>query len=457
MRKRKLDIPGPFQFPFIGNLIQAQANIHRLPEFCYECCKKYGLTWHFVIPGGQTIVVAADPACAEYILKTNFENYEKGDHFKDVLKDLLGDGIFNADGSLWKTQRQVASHLFKVKELRDMVPVFHSHAQHVLERLESVCDTGKGIDVSDLFFKFTLDSIGEIAFGYNIDSIHSDAPFARAFDKSQEYALQGFMTPKFLWKLIQRVSPDAKEQMKVINDFAYKLLKERKQDPELHSRKDLLSRYMVMEDQEFSDSYLRDIIMNFSIAGRDTTAQTLSWTFYLLALNPEKQKPLLEEIQSVISNGNVPDYDALKDMKYTKGVINESLRLFPPVPVDLKVAVKDDVLPNGYKIPAGTSVAWTAWGMGRLEQFWNKPEEFMPERWLDAEENKKRHPFLFIPFQAGPRTCLGQNMAYMETKMLLSLILAKYELRLTPDQLITYKKALTLPPASGIMMTVHRR
>jgi cytochrome P450 len=455
-RKTALDIPGPKPLPFVLNLWEVLANRNRVPDYLVELTHKYGKTWYFRIPLGDTNVITADPACAEYILKTNFKNYVKGPQFKEKLQSLLGDGIFNSDGEMWKEQRQIASHLFKVKELKDMMVVFEKHGREVLHLLHAASDTQIVLNIADIFFRFTLDSIGEIAFGHNIDSLHKQVPFSAAFDDAQQSAVDRFFEPT--WK----ISPELgfKKSLKVLNQFALKVIGERRASG-TEGRKDLLSRYLQMEMKKADDNYLRDVILNFMIAGRDTTAQTLAWAVYLLAQNPDKEAELLKEIDRVsegLPDGALPSYDDFKQMKYLLGVINETLRLYPPVPSDPKMALEDDVLPNGYKIKAGAHVVWNAYVMGRMEEYWKDALKFLPERWLDPEQHKARHAFLFIPFQAGPRTCLGQNMAYLEAKMLLFMILRDYTIRLRPGHSpVTYRRSLTLPMKDGLHVLISHR
>jgi len=142
-------------------------------------------------------------------------------------------------------------------------------------------------------------------------------------------------------------------------------------------------------------------------------------------------------------------------MKYLRVVIDETLRLYPPVPWDPKFAVHDDVLPSGCKVPAGALVSWSAYAMGRLERYWEEPEKFDPTRFLSASE--KRHPFLFIPFQAGPRICLGQQMAYLEVSVVLCTLLRKFRFHLVPNQDITYVPNITWLAKNGIKMVVESR
>mmetsp|Transcript_7964 Transcript_7964/g.8784 ORF Transcript_7964/g.8784 Transcript_7964/m.8784 type:complete len:207 (-) Transcript_7964:91-711(-) len=194
------------------------------------------------------------------------------------------------------------------------------------------------------------------------------------------------------------------------------------------------------------------------LAGRDTTSVCSSFCCYLLAANPAKQKKVVNEIDKVIGK-QMPTYDLLKKLVYTTAVVNESLRLYPPVPFDPKYSIEDDILPSGYKITTNTQLVWSAWCMGRLDFYWNKPEEFRPERWMGDNGGIPIKPYNFIPFQAGPRTCLGKQMAYQEVLTLLVLIYQRYTLTVAPTQRRPPKLApgITLAPKNGINLIVHHR
>jgi len=343
--------------------------------------------------------------------------------------------------------------------------VFLKHGQEVVKLLLELPNTkNNSVDMQNLMCRFTLDSIGEIAFGTNFDSLHKeDFPFAQAFNQATYSLDQRFTNPLWKYSWWSTNEKNLQSAIKTLDDYSYSLIKERKQDPNLHSNKDLLSQHIRLPpdpEVNMDDKFLRDVILNFMIAGRDTTAQTLLWTFYLLSLNPTVQDKLIAEIDSTLNGAN-PTYENVKSMKYLAAVIDETLRLYPAVPIDPKYAVNDDTLPSGQFIPKGTTVEWSAWVMGRHPDFWEDPEAFKPERWSGAEANggkslPNRVP-PFIPFQFGPRLCLGQNMAYLEVKMLLCLVLQKLTLRLIPNQTVHYQATITLSAKEGILMSVHPR
>jgi cytochrome P450 len=255
--------------------------------------------------------------------------------------------------------RKTFSHLFKTSLMKTvMYETFIKHGKEVIDQLSIISETNKPINIQQLFYKYTLDSIGEIAFGKNIGSMQEESKVSKAFDNALNCVERRVSWP--FWKF----TPDflLSKSISILNNYSFNLIKERREDSNIINKSDLLSSYIMNTKED--DIYLKDVIMNFLIAGRDTTGQTLTWLFYLLSINLNVQKILLEEIDSKL-NVNIPTFDQLKTMPFLENVINETLRLYPPVPVDPKCALNDDVLPNGTFIPKGTIVFWSAWIMGR--------------------------------------------------------------------------------------------
>lgn len=186
------------------------------------------------------------------------------------------------------------------------------------------------------------------------------------------------------------------------------------------------------------------------------------WCFYLLSLHPEAKAKLVAEIDTVLG-GKEPAFDNVDDLPFLHAVVNETLRLYPPVPVNSKAAVNDDVLPNGAFIRAGMQINYSPWVLNRLPQYWDRPNDFRPERWIDGESANgglpvpKNNALPFIPFNFGPRTCLGMKMAYLEIKIMAVLLLQKVDLVLAPDQEVHYRSAITLSAKNGIRMVPQPR
>eukprot|EP01108_Squamamoeba_japonica_P000024 TRINITY_DN1002_c0_g1_i5.p1 TRINITY_DN1002_c0_g1~~TRINITY_DN1002_c0_g1_i5.p1 ORF type:complete len:241 (-),score=75.05 TRINITY_DN1002_c0_g1_i5:88-810(-) len=218
------------------------------------------------------------------------------------------------------------------------------------------------------------------------------------------------------------------------------------------AREDILSRFMALGESNVVE--LRDAVINFILAGRDTTAQTLTWLTYFLACSPHLQDELLAEIQEHCADEIT--LDSLKKLSLCQAAMDETLRLRPPVPIDIKTAVGDDRLPSGVHVPAGSLVLWSAYIMGHHEQLWKNPLKFDPHRWLDNDH--PIHPHNAIPFQAGPRLCLGQNFAYVEVKTLLCLILPKFRFEVAKDKPAPeIASGVTLSARDGVHLRVTRR
>ena len=380
----------------------------------------------------------------------------------DRLQDILGNGIFTVDGHSWKFQRKTAANIFSVKNFREFVEtVFKNEMDLVFEKVnDSLSDP---IDVHDLFFRFTLDGFAQIGFGTQLNCMNNQSiPFAMAFDRCQAAMDFRFFSP--LWKLEEMIffwkKIQLRRDMKTIRDFGLDLIQKRRSEPESpnNSRADLLTLFMRAKDADgnpFSDELLCDFILNFIIAGRDTTAQALSWAIYEITQYPKVQQKLLEEIENSIGQ-DAPTYDQCKEMKYANAVFNETLRLHPSVPKNVKEAAVDEVFPDGTVVPKGSLVAWSPYVMGRSKAIWGpSAREFDPDRWFNF--SKPPSAFEYPVFHAGPRQCLGKNLAELEGVFVLVSLFQKYQISSVPDQSVSYGNSLTLPMNKPFLCNFKRR
>lgn len=284
-----------------------------------------------------------------------------------VFEELLGRGIFATDGATWRTQRKTAAHAFNPSILRsEMTPVFVKHAKILIDKLEKAVVDKSEIDIFEEFNRLTLDSIAVIAFGVNPQTqSKGKVPFAEAFDKAQHVVDKRFLAPYWQFTRALGIGDEAEmaKALKVIDEFATHVINERKKmsRDQLESKTDLLSKFVAKgkddEGNVYTDKDYKDVILNFVIAGRDTTAQNLSWSFYELGLHPECDRASSEEARKLLGKDNIPTFeDAFENMPYIAAVQSEALRLHPSVPKEMKHAIADDTLPSGTKIPAGTAV-----------------------------------------------------------------------------------------------------
>ncbi|KAF9430695.1 hypothetical protein BGZ94_004912 [Podila epigama] len=465
--KPRHDLKGPRGLPLIGNMIlmlfSDRAQMSQLNDKLHQT---YGTTWTFTVPSLGRVVQFAGPEELEHVLKTNFLAYEKGPMVQESFNDLLGIGIFAVDGHQWKWQRKMASHIFNVKAFRMYTErVFVQESQKVVNYLGQMADQGRVVDLQEIFYKFTLDSFGEVSFGQSfgcLDNPEIEVEFASAFDRLNTIVFNRLF--EGAWQLREWITGTNKiiaHDKKVITDFALNIIRDRRAKGFHKPQKDLLQLFMDMTDDDgkhLSDDMLKDLILNFIIAGRDTTAQALSWMFYLLHRSNSDRAivpKLVNEIDEVLA-GTSPSYETIKKMKFTEACLYEALRLYPSVPRNIKVCVQDDVWPNGTKVYKGEFVSWSSWSMGRSEGIWGPDaREYNPERWLNKD---KPSASKFPAFHAGPRTCLGQQFATIEGITLIGLLFSNFEFELVdPHTEPSYVPGLTLPMSKGLPIRVKRR
>jgi len=452
-------IPGPMRLPILGtsylfavNALRGRTNVLEIQQ---ANSRKYNKTFQFFgLFGKPRVIFSNTPESVRHMLVNNFWNYSR-DSPTPRFHTLFGKGIFNSNGAQWKSHRKTARPMFTKNNLQLMIPAMERKATILVDQLITAAASKQAVDMQSLFYAFTLDSMGEIGFGVNINSQKENIPFSEAFNRAQITVDRNGLVPylKFL------PDKDFDEDVRIMHEFIGKIIKQRRQEGDYESKKDLLSRFMSIEDPEtgepFPDDYLRDVILNFFIAGRDTTAVLLTWTFYLLSQNPDKLEKLLNEVDTVVPKDQPLDMQTLKNLTYMKNVLSETLRLYPSVPVDGRTAREDDVLPNGTPVPKGSLLLYSAYVIGRDPDYWQDPEKFIPERFDDT--TKFTDPLQFVPFHAGPQTCLGQNMAYMEAKIACTKVLQKFTLQVAQGHPVIPHRAIVLPAKFGMKMTVHPR
>ncbi|XP_010245486.1 PREDICTED: cytochrome P450 86B1 [Nelumbo nucifera] len=431
-------------------------------------------------------VVTADPRNLEHLLKTKFASFPKGGFFRTTVRDLLGDGIFNVDDNPWRRQRKTASIEFHSAEFRNMtseslVELVHSRLLPVLE--DSIRQSVP-IDLQDVLLRLTFDNVCMIAFGVDPGCLRPglpEIPFARAFEDATEATVIRFITPITLWKIMRYldlgIERKLRRSIRQVDQFAEEVIRTRKKELSVDSnekrvKSDLLSVFMGLKDEDgkpFSDKFLRDICVNFILAGRDTSSVALSWFFWLLDRHPAVEQQILKEICCIVrqrvnsdkgeSNGPlVLRPDEVKKMDYLQAALSEALRLYPSVPVDHKEVIEDEVFPDGTKLKKGTKVIYAIYAMGRMESIWGKDcREFKPERWLRDGRFMSESAYKFTAFNGGPRLCLGKDFAYYQMKFAAASIIYRYHVKVVENHPVVPKLALTMYMKYGLKVTLCRR
>mmetsp|Transcript_60048 Transcript_60048/g.140369 ORF Transcript_60048/g.140369 Transcript_60048/m.140369 type:complete len:500 (+) Transcript_60048:60-1559(+) len=410
----------------------------------------FGVLAYFEKP----LVFTRDPRNVEYMLKTKFDNFVKGDNFRSVMHELLGDGIFNVDGDLWFKQRKTASQMFTANQ-------FKNHIWQVVEKncdkvLKILADSTE-VDMFNLLNRFTLDSIGEIGFGTSIGSLENPvSPFLQSFDEAQRIVFKRFVLP--FWRVLQffGLGPEreSRHHMKKLRAYSADIVKELATSLDTSAGDSFVGLFMKKEPN-LSDEFLADLVLNFLIAGRDTTAQAMSWCLYNIMQHPEVEVKILEELEAVC-HGNPLQYDQLGQLTYLDAVLREALRLHPSVPLDAKFTQAADTLPDGTYVPRGAMVMYNSYSMGRSQAIWGPDaSSFKPERWLNG---KPRSPYENPVFHGGPRECLGKRLAMVEMKTVVAALVRFAKLRLSvPPESVKPDTAATLGMSSGLRCTVELR
>ncbi|CAL4929871.1 unnamed protein product [Urochloa decumbens] len=478
--------PGLEPYPLIGHLPQFLANRHRVLDWMTEALERQP-TATFVLrrPGGVRGAITANPANVEHFLRGSFDNYPKGPKFASLLHDFLGHGIFNADGEAWRAQRKVASHEFNTRSLRAFVArCVHAELHgRLLPLLRRAAASGDGIDLQDVLERFAFDNICRVAFDHDPRQLPddgggaADGSFADAFRDAANlsagrfrYAVPGF------WKVKKALNVGSerrlRESIAMVHAFADRIIQSRREEMRRDGfeKHGLLSRFMASQDETYSESEvpLRDVVISFLLAGRETTSSALTWFFWLLSSRPDVQRRIRDEVAAVRArraHGGVDsvvgfDLDELREMHYVHAAITESMRLYPPVPVNSLRAEADDVLPDGTVVQAGWFVAYNSYGMGRMESVWGEDaREFRPERWLNPADGTFRpdSPFRYVAFHAGPRLCLGKEMAYIQMKSIVACVLEELDVAVDGAYRPRQVASLTLRMADGLPVTVKPR
>lgn len=474
---------GPPSYPVIGCLISFYKNRRRLLDWYTDLLSKsptHTIVVHRL--GARRIVVTANPGNVEYMLKTNFNNFPKGTPFTDILGDLLGYGIFNVDGELWFTQRKLASHEFSTKSLREFV--FKTLEEEVdcrlIPLLEEAAERNEIFDLQEILRRFAFETICKVSLGTDpccLDLHCPLPPLVKAFDIASEISARRSMAPVFwFWKIKRALNLGSEKKLKeavrlVHGSVAEIIQNKRRILEEARENKrgissDLLSR--LLQAGHVDEEVTRDMVISFIMAGRDTTSSAMTWLFWLLSKYPNQKELIVNEVNSVLDNINGGsetekplDLETLKEMKFLKACLCESMRLYPPVAWDSKHAVEDDIFPDGTPIGKGDRVTYFPYGMGRMEELWGQDRfEFKPDRWFDDQPDGKLKPdispYKFPVFQAGPRVCLGKEMAFIEMSYVVARILRRFEFWPVCDDRPIFVPLLTGHMAGGFNVMVRK-
>lgn len=401
----------------------------------------------------RKLLICIDPEAVKHVLLENNRNYTKSFAY-DVIKIFLGNGLLTSEGEFWKRQRRLAQPAFHRQKLELMFNTMVEQTENALNVLEKNANTNRLVNLNKILYDLTLNIVNKTLFYNEVDST-TDKVY-KLVSKGSEFISERIDNPLRLPIWIPTIRNIREKQVLTgMDNVFYDIIKRRRKQKGQHE--DLLSMFMEAVDEEtgesMSDKQLRDEIITIFVAGHETTQIALAWTFYLLAINPEKLKILEEEIDANV--GEKLDMQTLRNMPYLKMVIDESMRIFPPAWVVGRRAIQDDVVQN-VKVESGMNIIMPIYLIHHDKNIWENPEEFRPERFL-PENMKEKYKFAYFPFGGGPRLCIGNNFAIQEMQVVLALFLKKYRFEVDKYFVPELEPLVTLRQKRTMRVKVFKR
>ncbi|TMW65587.1 hypothetical protein Poli38472_008229 [Pythium oligandrum] len=449
----------PNALPLLGNMIEVIRNGPRIYDWTLDYCRKFkGEPWIRSFFGIE-IVCFSTPDAVEEIATTQFENFIKGKFQTDLLEDLFGRGLVTADGERWYHQRKTAVKFFTARSLRAfMTQSMHKNIEKVCQVLEDGVKNDEWVDLRKLFQEFTLQTFVEMALGVEFDWIGTKEshPFYDAMDNAPMTLVSRFRRPTWWWKLARylNVGPEAKlaNEVSTIRTWMQEVLEKSLANLNEKPKRTIdgeevksVVELFVEQSEEDADGVrpedFIDFLQTFMFASRDTTALTLTWLFYVLGQHPHVVQAIREEIKR-----KLPDQVGRKDvylttehtrlLVYLEATIKEVLRLHPVAPTTMKKVVKDTVICGDIPLYEGQMVSISSYSLARNTDVWGPDaSDFKPERWINAETGELIHVPLskFFSFHAGPRTCVGMNLAMLELRVVLANLFNRFDFEIDPS------------------------
>ena len=470
--------PGP-NYKMPGKLIRQF--IHDPIKTLSTISQKYGDISYFKLGLKQHVYLLNNPDYIEKVLIYDHRNFKKGKRLQ-VAKNILGEGLVTSEGDFHNRQRRLIQPIFHPKRITTYANIMTDYAI----RFRDSWKDGDTIDISQEMMELTLGIISKAVLNYDVESEARQVDKALTTTRNYSKRLQnpiGHVLDKIPILPAPRGSRKAKKEL---DSLVFGLISDRRRRHQQEesgdkSFDDLLSRLLQAQDSnsaspassndtqsssngKMSDEQVRDEVMTIFIAGHETTANALTWTFYLLSQYPEVEKKLHDEIDSVlgaINNRNdhvvskIPTPDDIPKLQYTEKVFRESMRLYPPV-WTMGRYVENDYHVGEYTIPAGSSILMSQYVMHRDPRYYEEPEQFNPDRWTTKFKTDLPR-FSYFPFGGGIRGCIGEPFAWMEGILIIAIIAQKWTMRLVPGQRIKLDPAITLRPKYGLKMKLIGR
>jgi cytochrome P450 len=438
--------PGPKGKPLVGLLPQFRRDA---PEFLLKVAREYGDIAHFNL-GKQNMYFVNTPEYVQDVLVTHSGKFMKSP-IMQRSKVLLGEGLLTSEKQFHLRQRRLAQPAFH----RQRIAGYAATIVECAQRTSAGWKDGETHDISQDMMRLTLAIVAKTLFSADVEK---DAPEIGQALTDVLGLFNMLMIP--FTDLIQKLPLPSVRRFKRARDFLdktiYGIIDERRRTGADHG--DLLSMLLLAQDEQgdggsMTDTQVRDEAMTLFLAGHETTANALTWTWYLLSQQPEVEARMRKELQTVLA-GRTPAFEDIPDLSYTEMVFAESMRLYPPAWGVSRLAL-ENYSAGGYEIPKGSIVIMSPYVMHRNPKYFPEPDRFMPERWT-PEFKETRPKFAYFPFGGGPRMCIGERFAWTEGILVLATIAQNWHLKLDPTQQVAHRAQITLRTRHGMRMTPTR-
>ncbi len=413
--------------------VEAYSNTEDLLLWLGEQFERFGDIYKASIYGTDVYVLNA-PEYIEHVLLKNWQNYPKGQAIKRIAF-LLGNGLMVSKGDLWARQRRMIQPAFNRSALGALTGVITSANATLLSKWEDAARRNTSVNVTRDVSLMILDIVLMTIFG---DDYQEVAPIFRVVSEEAARDLEFAVLFTSLGKTILPVAEKRRRENRKASDFLGMLMEARDRE----------------SGQGMSDAQLTKEIMTLIVAGHETTASTLNWTWYLLSQNPDADAKLFKELVA-LSASERPNVDDLKKLNYTRQVIEEALRMYPPGWLMTRKAAKDDQI-GEYFVPAGTEIYISPYYIQRHPGLWEAPDLFNPDR-FGSDASPDQHPLAMIPFSVGPRNCIGEHLARMEMQIHLMMIARRLRLRYVESKPPALAAGVNLLSANDFIMTPEFR
>jgi len=421
-----------------------------------EALKTHGDTYMVYLGGTLRNIMTTNPEVIQHILQKNNKNYPKSNLTKKSLGKYLGQGLLTSDGEYWLRQRRLIQPGFHRAKLAKLTDTMNEEITKYIDDLGKRVDAGDNvINVTSETMELTLNIVCKSLFGTEFEQSILDE-FGELMHFIQEYLMKEVRTPIFhWWRKLNGEDKLSRAKSQQINDIVLKFIRDRRADGGEHD--DLLdmlinSRY---EDtgESMNDKQMLDEALILFVAGHETSAVSVAWTLLLLGQHEEHSQGLADEMDK-LGKDYIPGFADVPKLDFSRQVISESLRIYPPAWMVDRMAKEDDVA-GGYNIPKGTTLGAFIYGLHHSEDLWPDSFKFDPSRFT-KENMKKMKPFSYCPFGGGPRLCIGQHFALMEMQLIISRLAQSFKFTLVNESIPAVHPLVTLRPKEDIIMKVER-